>query len=344
MARFVPARPLPDLAEDLKEPLFAAEDYLDDVHVVVQPLRGEPGVVLHPESGVFAIICIPGLRRRPDPAREIWLGPAGAQVDVDRQAAAAAEGIAKRLGVQPEAVEGIVFVPDRPRGESGQRVVTGTGDDLGEAILAAIQRLATRPLGNRGVQDAMTRLAAVPGGSPYVPYEVTAQQEAWREERSQEAFERDLAPPQLPRVDDERLLRFATAVVGHATGGREARISSITVAPDDLADPQRFLPAFLVAASDIAAPVVARHRGRGGFRVQLSSDGDNALLGYRVAALSSSSPLLLMLSLSEAVRRTVSGDEIALEAVNNLFRRFLRRNDLDHRIADDADVRAATDF
>ena len=89
MARFVPARPLPDLAEDLKEPLFAAEDYLDDVHVVVQPLRGEPGVVLHPESGVFAIICIPGLRRRPDPAREIWLGPAGAQVDVARPGAAA---------------------------------------------------------------------------------------------------------------------------------------------------------------------------------------------------------------------------------------------------------------
>lgn len=344
MARFVPARPLPDLAEDLKEPLFAAEDYLDDVHVVIQPLRGEPGVVLHPESGVFAILSVAGLKRRPDPAREIWIGAGGAPFDVDAAAARAAAEVAKRLGAPPETVVGIVHVPGRPRGEAGQRVVTGSGDDLGEAILGAIQRLAVRPIGNRGVQDAMTRLSAVPGGSPYVPFEVTPQQEAWREERSQEAFERDLAPPQLPKVDDERLLRFATAVVNHATGNREARISAITVAPTDLADPQRFLPAFLVAASDIAAPVVSRHRGRGGFRIRLSSDGDESLLGYRVSALSSSSPLLLMLSLSEAVRRTVSGDEIALEAVNNMFRRFLRRNDLDHRIADDADVRAATDF
>lgn len=344
MARFVPARPLPDLAEEMEEPLYAAEDFLDDIHVVVQPRGRDPGVILHPESGVFAVVVLPGLRRRHDPGREIWLRADGAVCDVDTVAAAAAAGVAAKLGAQPQSVVGLIYAPGRPRGDTGERVVTGSGDDLGNAILEAISRLAVLPIGERGVQAAMDRLSPVPGGSRYVPNEVTPQQEAWRDERSQEAFERDLAPAPLPKVDDERLLRFAAAVVSHATGGREARISSIAVAPSDLADPQMFLPAFLVAASDIAAPVVARTRGKSGFRIHLVSDGDEALLGYRVARLSSKSPLVLMLSLSEAVRRTVSGDEVALEAVNNAFRRFLRRNGLDHRIADDADVRAATSF
>ncbi|GJD87663.1 hypothetical protein BHAOGJBA_1168 [Methylobacterium hispanicum] len=344
MARFVPARPLPDLAEEMREPLFAAEDFLDDIHVVVQPRGDDPGVILHPESGVFALIVLPGLRRRHDPVREVWVRSDGGVCDVDAIAAAAAASVAAKLGARPDSVVGIVHAPGRPRGDAGQRVVTGSGDDLGNALLEAIGRLSVLPIGDHGVQAAMDRLSPVPGGSPYVPNDITPQQQAWRDERSLETFERDLSPAPIPKVDDERLLRFAAAVVSHATGGRPARISSIAVDPADLAHPQFFLPAFLVAASDIAAPVVARARGKSGFRIQLVSDGDEALLGYRVARLSSKSPLVLMLSLSEAVRRTISGDEIALEAVNNLFRRFLRRNDLDHRIADDADVRAATNF
>lgn len=148
------------------------------------------------------------------------------------------------------------------------------------------------------------------------------------------------APPAPPQINPS-LLRMIERCVERPLDGHDAWVCGVVVDASDIADPNFMLPALLIAAAEKWAIPVVASKGKGGFLVRLSPDS-NAILGYRVSGLDVSSPLLLFLPIVNLIRRSRVGGEFTLDAMVELFARFLKTNDLDSSAIADVEVRVAT--
>jgi hypothetical protein len=149
-------------------------------------------------------------------------------------------------------------------------------------------------------------------------------------------------PQQAPEaILDWRLMRTIEACVDRALGGRQSFVAGLEIEAADVAGPKFLLPALLVsAAKSWTIPVIAS-KGAGGFLVRLKKD-DGAILGYRVADIEISSPLLLFLPIVNLVRTSFVGNECSFDSVVEEFSRFLKDNRYNASGIDDLDVKVAT--
>jgi hypothetical protein len=155
-----------------------------------------------------------------------------------------------------------------------------------------------------------------------------------------------IAMSELPQQDDDaildwRIMRTIEACVDRALGGRQSFVAGLEIEAADVAGPKFLLPALLVgAAKNWTLPVIAS-KGAGGFLIRLKKD-ESAILGYRVADIEMSSPLLLFLPIVNLVRTSFVGNECSFDSVVEEFARFLKDNRYNASGIDDLDVKVAT--
>ena len=362
MARIVPAKPAcADGAEE--SALLALEQSLGDDFVILQ--RGPlPGVllVLHPDQGVCALACVHGMHGF-DPDAEAW--DAGDPADVARSAGRA---LASSTAVQASAV---TWFADMGRPQllpqgSGNTAFSGEEGTLAGLVAAAMK--SSRAIGEAAVGDLIK--AVSPSATAYQRGQVTDAQLRWRETRGagsgtgapldappavgpsagplppQANRPAELRPYDGPDIDEDNpLVALLRQAAQNIAAQRPIFVQGIDIDPEEMTSPAFLLPALLVAAAQDWAPVVVSKEGRGGFLLRLRTD-PNAILGYRVAALEPSAPLLLMLPVVDRIRRSAvinsKGDEVlVMDETVDVFRRWLAENGLDTELIGEVDMRMA---
>lgn len=338
MARMVPALPRQNLTEAERDLVLAVEDQLEDQYLLFQPTPARGAVVAHPEEGVFAFVCMPGLR----PSGGGWIDAEGRTVDPVEIGRAAAGAFREIAGEAAEDCVGLVFVPDLPKGLVRPPLVAGlTPIAIADSVLAACKALRTSAPGNARVERLLQTLA--PGTSPYEGDRITEAQASWRAARADMEAEA-LALAAGPAGDEEpdrAILKMVDACVNQALSGARPWLQGLPMRESEISSPRHLLAPLIVAAAEDWAQIVAGRGGRGGFHVRLRPD-DQSLLYFRVVEIIPSAPLLLYLPIVNLLRRSCRGDQCILDDIVRKFRRWLIKNNLEGIVSEDIEVRIAT--
>jgi hypothetical protein len=149
--------------------------------------------------------------------------------------------------------------------------------------------------------------------------------------------------PALPDIEeDDPLILLLRQAVETVAQSRPLFVAGVQVTPHAIVQPDFLLPALLMAAAEDWSPVVATHEGKGGFLVRLRSDPD-AVTGYRVAALTPSTPFLMLLPIVDRLKRSLITEkgEFDLDGSVRQFMRWLTVHRFDTEMIADIDVRVA---
>lgn len=383
MARIIPARPRSSNAAE-ETALLALERDLDDDYLVVQgfPKAGHL-LIAHPDEGFCALACAEGVQRF-DADAEAWTGadPDEAVRDARRSlgnetSPGAVAGLAFLAETPVSAAKGtpangVLFLETSPQ----LAALVGAsmpGQAPGEASMGALIRRVSPGAANyaRGwVTDAQaTWRANRTGSTPPVATAVasagSSSHPASLANTTEEAAA--AAKPEAPTLEDptpetvapgsgrklKELSSDATTVLllrqvtEQICQNRRITISGMEIQAEEVVDPAFMLPALLVAAAQEWAPVVLRGQGKGGFHLRLRSDDRPiCILGYRVAALELSAPLLLILPVVDLLRRAMrpgdeGAEELCLDGAVLTFRKWLEANRFNTDAVSEIDVRMA---
>lgn len=351
--------------------MLALESGLDDTYVVLQGFP-KPGrlLVAHPDAGFCALACAEGVQHF-DADAEAWTG-----ADPDEASRDARRSLGPEVGTR--LITGLAFLAETPISASHGAASTGvvfaeTGPQLGALVEAYMPGQAP---GEARLGQLIRQVS--PGAADYARGWVTDAQQRWRGEgRGQMAAGAQAPaadPPPAPadtaglaadqievattpapsaRRDvpdlssDATEIRLLRQVTERICRGRRIHIFGVEIEPEEVVDPMCMLPAILVAAAQDWAPVVARGQGKGGFHLRLRSDNrPMCILGYRVAALELSAPLLLVLPVVDLLRRSVQlgeqgAEELCLDRAVQTFRRWLEENRFNSDAVAEIDIRIA---
>lgn len=151
---------------------------------------------------------------------------------------------------------------------------------------------------------------------------------------------RESLPPANRQLPSELHL-VTRKCIERALDGAVPVVCGVEMDIDDLAAANFMLPALLISSAlTWTIPVVAQ-KGKGGFLVHLERDAD-ALLGYRVIGLDTSSPILLFLPMIDLIRRATRNGECDLDIVLHRFADFLIINGMDASALEDVDIRVVS--
>lgn len=338
MARMVPALPRQNLAQADRNLVLAIEDQLEDQYLLFQPTPARGAVIAHPEEGVFAFVCMPGLR----PAGGGWIDSGGQQVDPSEISRAVAGAFREIAGEAAGDCVGLVFVPDLPKDLVRAPLVAGlTPVAIADSVLAACKAMRASPPGEAGVERLLQTLA--PGTTSYEGDRITEAQASWRAARAD--LEADALATAAGSVNEEEpdraILKMIDACVIQALNGARPWLQGLPMRESEVSSPRHLLAPLIVAAAESWAQIVAGRGGRGGFHVRLRRD-EQSLLYFRVVEIIPSAPLLLYLPIVNLLRRSCRGEQCVLDDVVGTFRRWLIKNGLEGLVNDDIEVRIAT--
>lgn len=339
MARLVPALPRQNLAQAERDLTLAIEDQLEDQYLLFQPTPARGAVIAHPEEGVFAFVCMPGLR----PSGGGWVDSGGNPVDPEQIAAAAAAAFREIAGEAAAGCSGLVFVPDLPKGLVRPPMVAGlTPIAIADSVLAACKAAPPAAMpGAAGLERLLQTLA--PGTSPYAGDAITEAQAAWRAQRLEMEAEAlaAAAQPVAEEEPDRAILKMIDLCVNQALNGAKPWLQGLPLRESEISSPRHLLAPLIVATAESWAPIVAGRGGRGGFHLRLRPD-EESLLYFRVVEIIPSAPLLLYLPMVNLLRRSCRGDLCVLDDVVGTFRRWLIKHGLEGIVGEDIEVRIAT--
>lgn len=141
-------------------------------------------------------------------------------------------------------------------------------------------------------------------------------------------------PKATPKGLSPNILMTAETVVRKVLKDEKAWLYGIDIAARDIVSPTYLLPAVLtVAARRWTPPVVAAGK-QGGFLVSLEPNPKGAVLGYSVAAVDISNPVLFFLPIVDVVRRSFRGGECWVDGIVEEYADYMKGRGHDSDIQD----------
>lgn len=130
--------------------------------------------------------------------------------------------------------------------------------------------------------------------------------------------------PAKPVGISENILLVAESVVRKVLKEERAWLYGIDIGAKDIVGTHYLLPAVLVVAAQRWTPPVVAAGKQGGFTVSLKADKD-AVLGYAVAGVDISNPVLLFLPIVDVLRRSFRNGECWVDGLVEQFADYMEK-------------------